>query len=114
MSANTFGLRNHLYVSISGLRRRGTQIGEEVFERYLANEGYLVFHPEQHTLLEQLSLYARAKKIIFSEGSAILPCILLPDLEAEVAVICRRRDPRRNIRMGTDCLQGYGTSRDLG
>jgi len=55
-----------------------------------------------------LTVYASAKKVIFSEGSAILSCILLPDLQAEVAVVCRRRDPRRNIRVATDCLQGYG------
>jgi len=97
-----------IYVSRSDLRRRGAQIGEKVFEEYLAREGYQVFYPQQHTLFEQLALYVQAKRLIFSEGSAILSCILLPDLKAEVAVICRRRDQRREIRVATDCLQGYG------
>jgi hypothetical protein len=97
-----------IYVSRSGLRKRGAQIGEKIFEEYLTNEDYKVFHPERYTLFEQLAVYTHAKRLIFSEGGALLSCVLLPDLKAEVAVICRRRDPRRNVSMATACLQGYG------
>lgn len=97
-----------VYVARSGLRKRGAQIGEGIFEQYLRDEGYAVFNPERHSLFEQLTVYARARQLIFSEGGAIQSCILLPDLDADVAVICRRRDPRRNISVATACLQGYG------
>ncbi len=97
-----------IYVSRSDLRRRGSQIGEELFSGFLEEQGYQVFYPERHTLAEQLTVYAHADKLIFSEGSAMLSCTLLPDLQADVAVVCRRRDSRREIRVGTDCLQGFG------
>ncbi|MBW4054705.1 MAG: glycosyltransferase family 61 protein [Proteobacteria bacterium] len=97
-----------IFVARSGLRKMGSQIGENMFQDYLVKEGYKVFYPERYTLFEQLTVYTRAKRVIFSEGGAIQACILLPDLEAEVAVICRRRDPLRNIPVATACLQGYG------
>ncbi len=97
-----------IYISRSRLRRSGRQVGDKLFEVFLEQEGYKTFYPEQHTLAEQLTVYTSAKRMIFSEGSALLSCILLPDLEAEVAVVCRRRDPTACIRMTTDCLQGYG------
>ena len=81
-----------------------------LFETNLVMQGYKIFYPEQYSLAEQLTVYGCAKKLIFSEGSALLSCILLPDLGAEVAVVCRRRDPYECIRMSTDCLQGYGKS----
>jgi Glycosyltransferase 61 len=97
-----------VYVSRATLRRRGGLIGEEVFSHFLETQGYTVFYPERHTLSEQLTVYARAKTIIFVDGSALLACVLLPNLEADVAVISRRRDPRREVRSATDCLTGYG------
>jgi capsular polysaccharide biosynthesis protein len=87
---------------------RGTIIGESIFEDYLASQGYTIFHPENHTVFEQLTVYRRAKQIVFSEGGALQLCILLPDLAADVAIVSRRRDPIRNIEVATSCLQGYG------
>jgi capsular polysaccharide biosynthesis protein len=97
-----------IYVSRTGLGIRASMIGERAFERYLEHEGWTVFHPEDFTLAEQLAVYRRAERLIFAEGSALLGCVLLPELAADVAVVCRRRDPIRSIRVATDCLQGYG------
>jgi capsular polysaccharide biosynthesis protein len=97
-----------IYVSRPSLLRAGSQVGERYLVQYLDSEGYQVFYPEKHSLYEQLNVYSSAKKIIFAEGGAIQSCVLLPELQAEVAVICRRRDSRRNIPVATACIQGYG------
>lgn len=97
-----------IYVSRSNLQSKGKQIGEKIFEAYLANEGYRIFYPEQHTFIEQLTVYACAKRVIFSEGSALFSCMFIPDMNAEIAVVCRRREPHQSMRGATDCLQGFG------
>jgi hypothetical protein len=97
-----------IYVSRSNLQNKGRQIGEKIFEAYLAGEGYRIFYPEQHTFIEQLTVYACAGRLIFSEGSALFSCIFLTDMKADVAVVCRRRDPHHSTRGATDCLHGFG------
>lgn len=97
-----------IYVSRSNLRNKGRQIGEKIFEAYLASEGYRIFYPEQHTFIEQLTVYACARRLIFSEGSALFSCMFLPEMKADVAVICRRREPHHSTRGATDCLYGFG------
>ena len=99
-----------IYVSRSNLRNKGGQIGEKIFERYLAGEGYRIFYPEQYTFFEQLTVYACAEKLIFSEGSALFSCMFLTDMKADVAVVCRRREPHHSMRGATDCLHGFGKS----
>ena len=102
-----FGDSKRIYVSRSNLRR-GRIVGEDRFERILEEQGYRIFHPEDYTMHEQLTVYSQAQQIIFAEGSALLGCILLPDLDAAVAVVARRREPGRSSRVTVDCLQGYG------
>lgn len=97
-----------IYVSRSDLQNKGRQIGEKVFEAYLAGEGYRIFYPEQHTFFEQLTVYACARRLIFSEGSALFSCMFLTDMKADVAVVCRRREPHHSTRGATDCLYGFG------
>ena len=97
-----------IYVSRSGLRSKGRQIGEKIFEAYLAGEGYRIFYPERHTFIEQLTVYARAGKLIFSEGSALFSCMFLPEMKADIAVVCRRREPDHSMRGVTDCLHDFG------
>ncbi|KQC06103.1 MAG: hypothetical protein APR62_08380 [Smithella sp. SDB] len=96
-----------IYISRSRLQNRGRLIGEKIFEKYLIEEGYSIFSPEEHTFYEQLTLYSYAKKIIFSDGSSLLPCIFLSDLKADVAVVCRRHEPNQHMSSTAVCLQGY-------
>lgn len=96
-----------IYVSRSRLRKKGRQIGEKIFEAYLEGEGYRIFYPERHTFIEQLTVYARAGKLIFAEGSALFSCMFIAEMRADVAVVCRRRDPRHSTREATDCLYGF-------
>lgn len=97
-----------IYVSRSRMPfHLGKLIGESRFEKFLEREGYLIFHPQDHTLYEQLNVYRQAKKIIFCDGSAVHTCILTPDLEASVAIIARRRDSRWNYQEITGQFMGY-------
>jgi capsular polysaccharide biosynthesis protein len=101
-----------IYVSRSKLPiSAGRPVASEIFEKYLAANGYQILHPEQYTLYQQLSILKNAQKIIFCDGSAVHSCILIPDLTAQVAVISRRRDPlQRNYRDTTAQFRGYGKS----
>lgn len=97
-----------IYVSRSKIPAgAGKPIGEKFFEEYLLSNGYKIFHPERYSLYQQLSLYSKAKKLIFCDGGALHACILLPKLEAEVAVIARRRDTQYDCREILEQFQGY-------
>jgi hypothetical protein len=93
----------------SGMNTHGRMIAERLFEEYLTANGYQVLYPERYHLFQQLSIYNNAKKIIFSSGSALHACILLPDLRADVAIIARWQDPKDNL-FHTEQFQGYGKS----
>ncbi len=102
-----------LYVSRSKLPgNQGLIIGESLFEEYLISEGYKIFYPEKFDLYQQLTIYKNAKKIIFCGGSAPHACILLPDLQADVAIILRwaGSNPHwERVRLAiADQFRGYG------
>ena len=103
-----FESADKLYVSRSKIPDgAGKPIGEHLFDDYLVSNGYTIFHPEFYTLYEQLTLYNKAKKIIFCDGGAIHGCILLPDLKADIAIIARRRDREYDCKEITDQFVGY-------
>jgi hypothetical protein len=91
----------------SGMNTHGRIIAEHLFEEYLLANGYKILYPERYNLFQQLSIYNHAKKIIFSSGSALHACILLPELEADVAIIARWQDPTDNL-FHIEQFQGYG------
>lgn len=95
----TFRNADKLYVSRTGLPwRQGRPLGEVHFEKYLQENGYTIFHPENYTLYQQVSILKKAKKIIFCDGGSVYTTILLPQLSAEVAIVARRRDHRWNYK----------------
>jgi len=83
-------------------------MGEKLFEAYLTSQGYQIFHPQRYSLSEQLTVYSEAEKLIFCDGAALHACILLPDLRAQVAVICRRRESRWDPAEIINQFRGYG------
>lgn len=98
-----------VYVSRTKLPEADSKIvGESLFEEYLISEGYKIFHPEEFSLFQQLTVYENAKKIIFCDGSAAHSCILLPNLQADLAVIIRSKGSliKNNPRFRQFC--GYG------
>nr|MDJ0518099.1 glycosyltransferase 61 family protein [Trichodesmium sp. MO_231.B1] len=69
----------------------GTYIaGEKYLESLLVDEGYISLQPENYSMLEQIAYLLNAKKIIFSEGSAIYSLEFLNYLDAEIVCIPRR------------------------
>lgn len=68
----------------------GKILGESALEAWLQEEGYTAVRPEDHDVVSQLKYIVNAKKLIFSEGSAIHLVDLLPPIEADVAVLLRR------------------------
>ena len=104
-----FERAERLYVSRSRLpASSGRPIAERQFEEYLTDNRYTVVHPEYLSLDEQLTLYERADRIVFCDGSALHTCVLLPNLTAELAIVARRRDPRWECSDVALQFTGYG------
>jgi hypothetical protein len=86
-------LRRRVYVSRAQIDpSRGKAAGEHRFQQFLEEQGYQTFYPEQHCLIQQLAVYLNAEKLIFCEGSALHACILLPHIQADVAIILRQKE----------------------
>jgi hypothetical protein len=97
-----------IYVSRTKIKYGlGKPIGEKYFEEFLKSAQYKIFYPERYTLNEQLTVYSNAAKIIFCEGSALHACILLPAIRAEIAIISRRKDFKRDVNLITDQFIGF-------
>lgn len=77
-----------VYVSRAGLGRRFA--GERELEMALSRAGIDVFRPEEHALVEQLRRYAGARRLVFSEGSALHGLQLLGRVLGDVVVVSRR------------------------
>jgi hypothetical protein len=90
-------------------------LGEAEIDSWFERSGHRVFYPELHSLREQLSVYASAETLIFSEGSAIHGVQLLGQNLGHVLVIKRRPErhlgyallkPRADQVSYIDCLRG--------
>ena len=89
-----------LFVTRAGLAD-GRIAAEPYLAEALARAGVTVMAPERASLAAQLDAYRRARRIVFSEGSALHALQLLGRLPAEVAVLVRRpgrRLARRALR----------------
>ncbi len=65
-------------------------VGSTFLDAVLQAHGVTVFHPELHSLQDQLSIYAGAKQLIFSEGSAIHTLQLMGHNNCAVSIMNRR------------------------
>lgn len=82
---------NKIYISRSNFNiLKGRFAGESVLEQILEEQGFLIFHPQEYSVKDQLSLYLQAETLIFAEGSAAHLCILLASIDANVIIINRR------------------------
>lgn len=85
----TTGLR--IYVSRSKLTpASGGYLAEKLLEENLARDGYLIFHPQDFSIQEQLKTYSSASDLIFADGSALHLYSLVSKKEQTVFVIWRR------------------------
>lgn len=81
---------DYVYVSRAGMGS-GKLGGEEYLETQLVAANVTVIRPETLSLEEQLRTYARARTLIFAEGSAVHGRQLLGRVDQHVVVISRRK-----------------------
>ncbi len=80
-----------IYLSRSKLGlRKGGLIGEEELEQRLAQEGYDIFHPQDHSLEVQIARYKAARQVVAADGSALHLFAMVGRPDQQVAMILRR------------------------
>ncbi|WP_309668203.1 glycosyltransferase family 61 protein [Tabrizicola sp.] len=79
-----------IYVSRTKTGWKGNHLFEREIERALAEAGYHVFHPQFHTLADQIATYRSARRLIAVDGSALHVVAMAVPADAKVAVITRR------------------------
>ena len=81
-----------LYISRSELGfTRGSILGEQYLEDRLADEGYTIFHPQQHPIDVQVAHYKAARRIVATDGSALHLLAMVGRKDQDIAVIARRQ-----------------------
>jgi len=85
-----------LYVTRSGLPLKfGRLLGDVILDRLMEAASFQIFHPERHTVAEQIRQYSQARELVFMDGSALYLlwlCRLRPGVR--ISVILRRRGGR--------------------
>lgn len=86
-----------VFVTRAGLvaRGQGGHAGEAYLAGVLARAGVRVIDPAQHPVRRQVQIYAGAKVLVFSEGSALHGRLLLGRLDQDIHVL--RRRPHRDL-----------------
>lgn len=85
-----------LYISRARLpSKRGSVLLETRIEALMQAAGYVIFHPEEHPLIVQLSRYRAARRIVALDGSALHLAAMVLRPDAQVAIL--NRGPSQNI-----------------
>lgn len=80
-----------IYISRSELQRdRGGLIGERLLEEQLQQEGYEIYHPQLHSLVDQVAQYKAAKHIVSVDCSPLHLVGFVGNSDQKVAIIKRR------------------------
>jgi len=81
-----------VYVSRSALKAmEGGFLLEELLEQNLEREGYVIIHPQELSIKEQLDIYYSAENLVFAEGSALHLYALMARPEQRVFSVWRRK-----------------------
>ncbi len=80
-----------LYVSRSALMdKRGGVVGELLIEAVMQANGYEIFHPQRHSIPDQLARYKAARELVCLDGSALHMAAYALQPGARVGMILRR------------------------
>lgn len=80
-----------LFITRRFLKEQGFVAGGSFISSVLKKEGFLEFVPEDHSYLEQHSLYLRARRVVITDGSSIHGFDLIGDLSrCKICVLNRR------------------------
>lgn len=77
--------------------KRGRYLGEARIGRLLEAEGYRIYHPQRHSLAEQVAQYKAAKVIVSSDASALHLAGFFAASDTRVAIIRRRDRPTYKV-----------------
>jgi capsular polysaccharide biosynthesis protein len=79
-----------VWLSRSGLAdRKSGMVNEPELEELLAGQGWLITHPQQHSLKEQLETICDAEILAGFDGSAFHTILLARDLRARLLIVPR-------------------------
>ena len=82
--------RRKIYISRTHFQKNGRFLFEERVEQYLASEGYLIFHPQEHSMSEQIKTYRTASHVVGSDCSAMFLAGFAVPRCCRVGIINRR------------------------
>ncbi|MBY5977656.1 glycosyltransferase family 61 protein [Phaeobacter italicus] len=87
-----------IYISRSRLGlRKGGLLGEEQLEALLVGEGYEIYHPQEHSLSDQLARYKAVKYVVAADGSALHLFAMVGRPDQKVAMVLRRQSGANNL-----------------
>lgn len=79
-----------IYISRTKTGKKGRVLNEFSLEQNLIAQGYVAFHPQEHSLEDQLAQYKAASHVIGLDSSAFHLLALVARPEQRIAVILRR------------------------
>ena len=83
-----------IYISRTRLLdKRGGVFGEERIEALMAENGFEIYHPQQHTIPEQLAVYRAARQVVSLDGSALHLVAFAAQPGVKVGIVMRRHAP---------------------
>lgn len=81
-----------LYISRSEMSpRKGGLLFEKHLETLLVAQGYDIFHPQKHSLAEQIARYKAATHVLAAEGSALHLFAMVARADQKVGIVVRRQ-----------------------
>jgi len=99
-----------IFISRSALGADTRSVDQEpALERLLQERGWTVFHPEQHTLAEQVMVYRQARQVAAFEGSALhgLSVLGLPERPPGVVLLGDQPSPDYFLQFRSQGLPGF-------
>ena len=72
----------------------GRYLGEKKIEELFEANGYEIYHPQNHSIAEQVAQYKKAKMIVSSDGSALHLAAFFVSPETNVGIVRRRYGPQ--------------------
>ena len=99
-----------IYISRSKfIEKRRSILGETALEGLLEAEGYLVFHPQNYSLADQVRHYRSARHIIGPDGSPFHLVNYVCGADTNVAIIKRRKSIEYRYMLDQTCWFQAGT-----
>ncbi|MBK8815447.1 MAG: DUF563 domain-containing protein [Methylococcaceae bacterium] len=89
---------NKIWLSRSKLTDSGGFLEEPQIEEKLQSLGWIIFHPQEHTVSEQLAILASAHRVAGIEGSAFHIVALFKQFQGQIDIFIRGKQLNGNYR----------------